>query len=137
MGDTTWYTTYMYYICVIFIKYIYNFIACFWHFSNTTYIYNIFYFCILRMYYEESALDILRIVNWFRRYYYFVKISFSYGIFPLKQTDIIINLFSYFTSLRISITLRRCKCRLHVFCTIYVKLMNWYYYVIFIPRTKF
>ena len=49
--------------------YKYNFIACFWHFSNTTYIYNIFYFCILRMYYAESAVDILRIVNSFRRYY--------------------------------------------------------------------
>ena len=38
--------TYMYYIYVIFIKYIYNFIACFWHFSNTTYMYIIFSFFV-------------------------------------------------------------------------------------------
>ena len=50
------------------------------------------------MYYEESALDILRIVNWFRRYYYFVKISFSDGIFPLKQTDIIKPIFLFYFS---------------------------------------
>ena len=62
------------------------------------YVYNIFYFCILRMYYAESAVDNLRIVNWFRRYYYFVKISFSYGIFPLKQIDIVKPIFLFYFS---------------------------------------
>ena len=63
------------------------------------YVYNIFFFCILRMYYAESAVDILRIVKWFRRYYYyFVKISFSYGIFPLKQTDIVKPIFLFYFS---------------------------------------
>ena len=78
------------------------------------------------MYHEESALDILRIVNWFRRYYYFVKISFSDDIFPLKQTDIIKPIFLFYFSENIHNSEEVYKCRLHVFCTIYVKLMNLY-----------
>ena len=94
-----WGIQFVYYVHVLHICNIYKIHCMFLAFLKYyVYVYNIFYFCILRMYYAESAVDNLRIVNWFRRYYYFVKISFSYGIFPLKQIDIVKPIFLFYFS---------------------------------------